>query len=105
MGCLSELWTDERGFVLSAEAVVIGTVGVIGATVGLTMAANSIHEELKECAFAFRSLDQSYSYQGFSSSRAATAGSKFQQQNVEVSLSELRALEEDSEEPDSPKSH
>ncbi len=42
-------------------------------------------------SYAFRSLDQSYHYEGFSSGSAWTAGSGYVQPPVEESVAELRA--------------
>lgn len=84
------LLRDETGFVLSSEVALVGTLGVLGATVGLSAAASAVNDELAEMAFAFRSLDQSYSYQGTSSGSAWTAGSAYQQPPVEESLARLR---------------
>ena len=86
---LKRLWQDEQGAVLSAELVLIGTLAVMGATVGLHTASTAVNEELKEFAFAIRSLDQSYSFEGSKSCGAWTAGSKYSQQEVDVSLAEL----------------
>ena len=61
MRILSTLWNDEAGVLLSAEAVVVGTVAVVGLTAGLSTVATSVNEELKDVAYAIRSLDQSYS--------------------------------------------
>lgn len=94
MDLLKALWSDENGFVVTAEAVLLGTVGVIGATVGMKMAVTSVDRELRESAYAFRSLDQSYGYKGFCSCRAFTAGSRYIQPPVKKSLRELRELEE-----------
>lgn len=89
---LTQLWTDERGFVISSELVLLGTLGILGATAGLHVAATAIDEELFEVAGAFRSLDQSYCVAGFSRGGAVTAGSAFIQQDVETSLADLRAI-------------
>lgn len=90
-----QLWqallNDESGFVVSSEAVLVGTVGVLGATVGLSVAGDSIHDELTEVALAFRSLDQSYSYEGIRCGTAWTAGSAFQQPPVAESQAKIRA--------------
>ena len=88
------LWQDERGFVVSSELVLLGTVGVIGATVGLNMAATAVNDEMTEFAYAIRSLDQTYHFQGFSSCRACTAGSSYTQQVVEKSIQDLCAGQE-----------
>lgn len=86
---LKELWLDEGGAVLTAETVLVGSVAVLGATVGLSTAATAVNEELKEFAFAIRSIDQSYGYAGQSSCRAWSAGSYYVQPRVEDSISEL----------------
>ena len=85
----NELWNDEAGFIVSAETVLVGTVAVVGATVGLNALATSVNEELTDVAMSIRSLDQSYSYKGFEGCGASTAGSSFKQQDVKVSLKEL----------------
>lgn len=85
------LFNDQAGFVLSSEAVLVGTVGVLGATVGLSVAADSIHDELTEVALAIRSLDQSYSYEGIRCGTAWTAGSAYQQPPVAESQAQIRA--------------
>ena len=87
---LTKLWNDESGYVLSAELVLVGTLGVIGATVGLKMAADAVNEELTEVAVAFRSLDQSYSVPGFRCCGAWTASSEYQQPDVEKSVGVLK---------------
>ena len=91
MNLFMQLLRDEQGFVLSAEMALLGTVGVIGATVGLTAVSQSVNEELTDVALAFRSLDQSYCFEGASGCGSYTAGSSFQQAPVEQSLKELRA--------------
>lgn len=93
----TKFWQDERGFVLSAEAVLVGTVALLGATVGLKMASTAVNEELKDVAFAFRSLDQSYTIRENRACGAWTAGSCYQQQDVETSLAELCAISEQTE--------
>jgi hypothetical protein len=84
------LWEDESGLVLSAEAVAVGTLGVIGAAVGAGAVAHSVDAELEEVAFAFRSLDQSYSVPGQRIGKAFVAGSSFTQKPVEQAHKELR---------------
>lgn len=86
-----DLWQDEHGLILSAEAVTVGTLGVLGAVVGMNMATTAVDEELKEFAYAIRSLDQSYGYVGHQSCRAWSAGSSYRQQDVQVSLNDLCA--------------
>ncbi len=91
MQLVNDLWRDEYGLIVSAEAVTVGTLGVLGAVVGLNMASEAVDAELKEFAFAIRSLDQSYGYVGHQSCRAWSAGSSYRQQDVQVSLNDLCA--------------
>lgn len=86
----AELLHDEQGVILSAETVLLGTVGVIGATVGLSAVSHSVNNELTEVAMAFRSLDQSFEIEGAASCGARVPGSHFHQQPVELSLHQLR---------------
>jgi hypothetical protein len=86
---------DETGAVLSAEAALLGTVGVLGVVVGANLFAKSVNDELRDVAYSFRSLDQSYSVAGHSSPTAWTAGSGYTQEPVDVSLAELRKYEKE----------
>ena len=79
MNLLRKLWNDESGAILSAEAVMVGTVAIAGAGVGLHSIGHAVNEEMEDVSGAIRSLDQSYSYKGFKSCRAETAGSSFTQ--------------------------
>lgn len=83
-------WNDECGAIVTAEAGLLATLGVMGALVGARTLARSVDAELREMAEAFRSLDQSYSYRGFCSPQAATAGSCYRQPPVKESLKKLR---------------
>ena len=91
MRLLRALWQDEHGVILSAEMVLIGTLGVVGATVGLSAIAQSVGDEMTDLARSFRSLDQSFHVEGVRVGKAWTAGSSFQQEPVEVSLKKLDA--------------
>ena len=97
MNLFAKLWRDEAGVLLSAEAVVVGTVAVVGLTTGLTVVAKSVNEELQDVAFAIRRLDQSYSIPAIEGCGARTAGSSFTQEPVKESLAELTAVIEKSE--------
>lgn len=89
MDVFRELWKDEAGVIMSAEVVVLGTVGVVGLTAGLSVAAKSVNAELLDMAFAIRSLDQSYEIPANVCCEAYTAGSSFKQEPVEKSLAIL----------------
>jgi len=87
---LKALWGDESGLVLTAEAVAVGTLGVVGAAVGAGAVAKSVNAELEETAFALRSLDQSFSIPGQRIGKAYVAGSSYRQKSVEEAHRELR---------------
>ena len=91
MNLIQEILRDESGFILSAEAVTVGTVGVLGAIVGLNAVGTAVDGEMKEMAAAIRSLDQSYGYVGHRSCGAWSAGSYYRQPDVQLSLAELSA--------------
>ena len=86
---LRQLWQDEAGYILSAEAVTIGALGVVGATVGIGAVSKSVNDELTETAYAIRSLDQSYYIPGQHGCGSWTAGSYFIQQDVEEARADL----------------
>ena len=97
MNLFAKLWRDEAGVLLSADAVVVGTIAVVGLTTGLTVVAKSVNEELQDVAFAIRSLDQSYSIPAIEGCGARTAGSSFTQEPVKKSLAELTTVIEKAE--------
>ena len=97
MRLFSQLWQDEYGVLLSAEAVIVGTVAVVGLTTGLTVVTKSLNAELQDMAFAIRSLDQSYSIPAQEGCGARTAGSSFTQEPVRESLAALREAVKKSE--------
>lgn len=86
-----KLWRDDAGVVLSAEAVLVGSLVAVGAVAGLSTINHSVDGELQEVGFAIRSLDQSYVYNGHLSSVAWTAGSYFSQPAIEISHADLGA--------------
>jgi hypothetical protein len=62
---LRNLWNDDLGFILSAELVLILTLGVLAMIVGIHAVAKSINQELIDIADSFGAMDQSWSVQGF----------------------------------------
>lgn len=93
MSLWRDFWADEQGALVSAELVAIGTVAVIGTTVGLSTLSKSLDAEMKEVAYSIRSLDQSYSVPGHKSCGAWTAGSSYTQPDVNLSIQELIGAE------------
>jgi hypothetical protein len=80
MRLLKKLWRDEAGLVVSAETMMVGTLGVIGAVAGIATATSSVNEEMSQLGQAFRGFNQSFSVSGTSISSgrsgmtAGTAG-------------------------------
>ncbi len=88
---LWKLWSDEQGFVISAELVLITTITVLGLTAALTCLRDAVAGELKDVAGAIGSLNQSYCFSGMHGCvtrrcglSSWTAGSSFGDQQDEV---------------------
>ena len=62
---MRNLWNDEAGFVISAELVLVLTIGVLAMIVGLSEVAVSVNNELNDISNAVGNLNQSYSFTGF----------------------------------------
>jgi len=63
---LRNLLRDDRGFIISAELVLVATLLVIGLIVGLSEIQHAVVSELNDVADAIGSLNQSYCFTGFS---------------------------------------
>lgn len=87
--CWKRFWNDERGAIVSAELALVGTLGILGMTVGLSEVNTAVNAEMADLSRAFRSLDQSYVYKGHQSSKAYSAGSSYAQESVETSIAAL----------------
>jgi hypothetical protein len=80
---MKNLWNDEAGMVISAELVLVLTICVLGVIVGLSHVAMAVNEELSDVAQAIGSLDQSFSFTGYTCCKvngvatSATAGSYY----------------------------
>jgi hypothetical protein len=67
---------DETGFIVSAELVLVATILVIGLVVGLAEVQSALVGELNDIGDAVGSLNQSYYFSGFSSSKGHHGGVK-----------------------------
>jgi Flp pilus assembly pilin Flp len=78
---MSAIWRsllrDERGFVITAELVLISTVLVLGLVAALSAVKVAIAGELGDVAGAIGSLNQSYYAHGFQGCRSRVYGSSF----------------------------
>lgn len=77
MKMFQQFWSDENGFVVSTELVLIATVLVLGMVVGLTTLRDQVIAELADVAAAFANSNQSYSFSGITGHSSSTAGSIF----------------------------
>lgn len=69
-----QLLSDEAGFIVSAELVLVGTILVIGLIVGLSEVQHAVVSELGDVGEAVACLNQSYSYSGFSKAKSFNGG-------------------------------
>jgi len=74
---LKRLWNEEIGAIVSAEIMLVATILVIGAIVGLKSVRDSVVTELADVAQAIGNVNQSYSYSGASGHHTFTAGASF----------------------------
>lgn len=75
---ITRLWTDEAGFLISGELVLVSTIVTLGMVVGLSEVSVAINHELGDVAAAFGSVNQSYRYQGlFDDDKSSHDGSGF----------------------------
>ncbi len=66
MSLITAFLNDDTGFIISAELVLIATIGVLGMIVGLSQVQNAVVSELNDVGHAIGALNQSYFYSGFS---------------------------------------
>jgi hypothetical protein len=74
---MKRLWSDEAGFVVSSELVLIATTLVIAISVGMTTVRDQVIQELGDVAMAIASVNQSFSYSGVTAHSSSISGSLF----------------------------
>ena len=74
---LMQLYRDEAGFIVSAELVLVATIGVLAMIVGLSEVAWGVNEELEDVGSAYGTMNQSYHYRGTAGYKGAVSGSLF----------------------------
>lgn len=77
MSVFKRFISDESGFVVSAELILVATVAVIGLLVGLAAVRDGVISELSDVAGAVQDINQSYSIDGVIGHNANTAGFNF----------------------------
>jgi len=60
---------DEAGFIISAELVLVMTIGVLAMVVGLTAVRDAVTHELNDISHAFGTVSQSYNVTGLKKGR------------------------------------
>ncbi len=58
-----QLYNDEAGFIVSAELVLVATIGVLAMVVGLSEVAHNVNQELEDVGSAISSIDQSFQFE------------------------------------------
>jgi hypothetical protein len=74
---LNNLLNDEAGFLVSAELVMIATLGILAMAVGLSEVAFNINNELQDVGRAFASMNQSFNISGQTNAWGNNGGSSF----------------------------
>ena len=73
-----KLLNDEAGFIISAELILVATIGVLSLVVGLSEISHNVNQELEDVGSAVGSLQQSYVYRGLSTrDKGCIVGSSF----------------------------
>ncbi len=73
----TNLLNDEAGFIVSAELVLVATIGVLSLIVGLSEVAFNINQELEDVGSAIGSINQSFCYNGVAGHKGQASGSSF----------------------------
>jgi Flp pilus assembly pilin Flp len=65
LAMLTQFFSDEGGFIISAELVLIATICVVGLVVGLSEVQHAINAELNDVGNAIGKLNQGFFFSGF----------------------------------------
>jgi len=92
---LQRFVSDEGGFLLSSEAVLLGTITVLGMIVGLAEVRNNVVQELGDFSQAVAWLSQDFSFNSIEDTNVpsdiATAGSIFDDSDDDQMISSVAA--------------
>lgn len=87
------LWRDDAGFVLSAELVLILTIGVLMLIVGLHAVSKSVAQELNDLSNAIGTMNQTYSFHGAKKKgHAYTSGSAYRDSGDDCDCTEIHQI-------------
>src|SRR5436190_8057505 len=71
---LYRLWSEDEGFIVSTELILIGSILVLGLVAGLASLAGLVSSELGDLGAAISVINQSYSYAGVSGLHGLSGG-------------------------------
>lgn len=77
MNVIQRMWRDEHGFIVSTDALLFGTILVIGTLVGLVTLRDQLVQELGDVGAALGNLNHSYGVEGHECEYGFVAGSSF----------------------------
>lgn len=79
MKTIRKLWSEEAGFIVSAELVLVATIAVLAMVVGLAEVSSAVNQELEDVGSAVGSVQQSFYFAGVKSrDKGAIYGSRFE---------------------------
>ena len=68
---------DEAGFIVSAELMLVATIGVLAMVVGLSEIALNVNNELEDVASAFGSINQTFVVKGILGHGGYVSGTEY----------------------------
>lgn len=86
-------WSDETGFIVSAELVLVATVGVIGIVAGLSAVSCAVVSEFDDISAAFTALNQSFSTPTFVGTCGGLSACKLKSFTAGSAFTDLRATQ------------
>ena len=77
MKTMLRFWNEETGAIVSAEIMLVMSILVIGAIVGLKSVRDAVITELADVAQALSNVNQSYTYSGAAGHHVFVGGGRF----------------------------
>jgi hypothetical protein len=74
---LKQLYNDEAGFIVSAELVLVSSIGILSMMVGLSEVSMNVNCELEDVGSAFGAINQSFWYSMPHGLKGCMTGSSF----------------------------
>jgi hypothetical protein len=81
MKLMLRLWSDEAGFVISSELILIAAILVMGLLTGLATIRDQVVQEMGDVADAVSELQQDMQWAGTTGHTSTVAGTTFTDQN------------------------